>query len=53
MFSRTYSYIDETRFDETIDPKQMVGHGVAGSGRSGSSALALGSSLDREYAPRP
>jgi fumarate hydratase class II len=23
--------IDEQRFDEIVDPKQMVGHGVAGS----------------------
>ena len=24
-------YIDEKRFDEIVDPKKMVGHGVAGS----------------------
>jgi fumarate hydratase, class II len=46
-------YIGETRSDAIVNPKQMVGHGVAGSGRSGSSALAIGSSLDRESAPRP
>jgi fumarate hydratase, class II len=24
-------YIDEKRFDEVVDPRKMVGHGVAGS----------------------
>ena len=24
-------YIDEKRFDEIVDPKKMVGHGVSGS----------------------
>jgi fumarate hydratase, class II len=24
-------YIDERRFDEIVDPRKMVGHGVAGS----------------------
>ena len=24
-------YIDEKRFDEIVDPRKMVGHGVAGS----------------------
>jgi fumarate hydratase, class II len=24
-------YTDEKRFDEIVDPKKMVGHGVAGS----------------------
>ena len=24
-------YIDEERFDEIVDPKKMVGHGVGGS----------------------
>ena len=27
----TSGYIDEKRFDEIVDPRKMVGHGVAGS----------------------
>jgi fumarate hydratase class II len=27
----TLGYIDEKRFDEIVDPRNMVGHGVSGS----------------------